>query len=103
MTDELDKIIDDILSELVFCGRDSLGVTDEAVLARKGVKALIADQMIEYQSQLLKDYKDDIAKECNKARIEEMKLAKEWCSGAYLCDYVNILDRIKELSNKENK
>jgi len=56
MTDELDKIIDDILSELVFCGRDSLGVTDEAVLARKGVKALID-------------------RECNKARIEAFDVA----------------------------
>lgn len=98
MTDELDKQIADFLQRWTdWTGQEDYDQANQAI------QALIADQMAEYQSQLLKDYKDDIAKECNKARIEEMKLAKEWCSGAYLCDYVNILDRIKELSNKENK
>lgn len=43
----LDEQIDKALEELVYCGRDTVGVTDEAVLARKAIRALIATQIQE--------------------------------------------------------
>ncbi len=45
---------------------------------KQAIQALIADQMAEYQAQLLKDYKEDIATAVREARqqaIEDVKKA----------------------------
>lgn len=52
-TVDIDKLIDEALAELVYCGKDTLGVTDEAVLARKAVKALLATQRTTFKAELL--------------------------------------------------
>jgi hypothetical protein len=40
---------------------------------KQAIQALIADQMAEYQAQLLKDYKEDIATAVREARIDELE------------------------------
>ena len=103
MTDELDKSVEVIErwdaggTEYSVDGGTNWWTKDQL----KAIQALLADQMIEYQAQLLKDYKDDIAKECNKARIDELKLARSVDSQLSSADIVNHLEnRLAELQEK---
>ncbi len=74
----LDEQIDKALEELVFYGRDNIGVTDEAVLARKAIKALIADQVARARTTLLRDLNDcgEIHHSVYDYRIEELEQDK---------------------------
>lgn len=40
-----------------------------------------------------------IEERVREGKIEELNKAKEWCSGDFMCNYQDILDRLKELEN----
>ena len=98
MTDELDKQIADFLQRWTdWTGQEDYDQANQAI------QALIADQMAEYQAQLLKDYKEDIATAVREARIEELEEVIKRNNYGMTKSQLGTLDRIAELSNKENK
>jgi len=98
MTDELDKQIADFLQRWTdWTGQEDYDQANQAI------QALIADQMAEYQAQLLKDYKEDIATAVREARIEELELARLWCAGGQGCEYSKLKDRLAQLRSTPNE
>lgn len=105
MTDELDKQIADFLQRWTdWTGQEDYDQANQAI------QALIADQMAEYQAQLLKDYKEDIATAVREARIDERSQAQQYLHGLtitpesqHLFDVLsrNNYDRIKEIKRSK--
>lgn len=94
----------DELGEDKFIGHHSL---DKAL---KELEAYITERMIEYQAQLLKDYKEDIATAVREARIDERSQAQQYLHGLtitpesqHLFDVLsrNNYDRIKEIKRSK--
>jgi len=96
MTDELDKQIADFLQRWT----DWTGQEDYDQ-AKAAIQALIADQMAEYQAQLLKDYKEDIATAVREARIDEIKRYREAMTFAHITPSIYAAERIPELLSEE--
>lgn len=89
---ELDEQIDKALEELVFCGRDNIGVTDEAVLARKAIKALIANQVREARIEMYNFYGEPRCSQLHHSKKDQHALLED-------CP---VVCRIKELKG-DNK
>lgn len=77
---------------------------------KQAIQALIADQMAEYQAQLLKDYKEDIATAVREARIDERSQAQQYLHGLTITPESqhlfavlsrNNYDRIKEIKRSK--
>lgn len=110
MTDELDKIIRQALRPLEL--GDIFNLTEEEIEQKRvqAIQALIADQMAEYQAQLLKDYKEDIATAVREARIDERSQAQQYLHGLTITPESqhlfavlsrNNYDRIKEIKRSK--
>lgn len=106
MTDELDEILN---IHTIDAGNRVLKLIDVNE-AKQAIQALIADQMAEYQAQLLKDYKEDIATAVREARIDERSQAQQYLHGLtitpesqHLFDVLsrNNYDRIKEIKRSK--
>jgi len=100
MTDELDKILD---TAKVNWNNSPDEIFDKGVMAyaKQAIQALIADQMAEYQAQLLKDYKEDIATAVREARIDEIKRYREAMTFAHITPSIYAAERIPELLSEE--
>ena len=101
MSDELEKILIDMIGADLHknCG-DECGLKTNYEQGIKAIQALITDQMIEYQAQLLKDYKDDIAKECIEILKPIMKMADTKEPNRHVYDYCAM--KLAALQEKNN-
>jgi hypothetical protein len=68
MTDELDEL----LWQMWLDEHGKKDFNKHKTKIKQAIQALIADQMAEYQAQLLKDYKEDIATAVREARIDTL-------------------------------
>lgn len=99
MTDELDEILN---IHTIDAGNRVLKLIDVNE-AKQAIQALIADQMAEYQAQLLKDYKEDIATAVREARIDELNRIPRINYGNDFAIHINAYldDRIKEIKRSK--
>ena len=111
MTDELDEIIDNLKITLKFAYGVSIS-EHELQHHKQAIQALIADQMAEYQAQLLKDYKEDIATAVREARIDELIGVRGWteyepdpkyspAERFHIVPYTYLTKRIEELKRSK--